>query len=193
VSSPPDTQQTCSERLFCSAAVGALQEEVTEAESQVKYLEEQLEELKAQKEEQEKAVNEAKRIMDVKKHSTKTEILVLKGGALSFPPWCTELTRTSEELETLESLHKWRLVQVKANLFEFIYHDYFCISIPCQKYQPISTHVNISVWDGAATRFKDQWSQLSSYWLSVANDRIQKSSKALTVFQVRYVLSSSNP
>ena len=57
----------------------ALRSEVLEAQSQLKYLEEQLGDLDVQKEENQKEINEAQRILDVKKHTTKTEIFKLKG------------------------------------------------------------------------------------------------------------------
>jgi TolA-binding protein len=56
-----------------------MEAEVREAESQLKYLQEQLADLDQQRQEHEKAIKEAKRIVDVKKHSTKSEILTLKG------------------------------------------------------------------------------------------------------------------
>ena len=58
--------------------MNALQDEVNEAQAQLQYLQEQLADMELQKQEHEKAIGEGKRVMDVKKHSTKAEILALK-------------------------------------------------------------------------------------------------------------------
>lgn len=63
-----------------SAALNAMKADVSEAEAQLKYLEEQLTDLETQKAEHERAINEAKRIMDIKMNTNKTEISRLKGN-----------------------------------------------------------------------------------------------------------------
>ena len=59
-----------------------LKADVSEMESQLKYLQEQLAEVETQRAEHEKAISEAKRIMDIKSNITKSEISRLKGNTL---------------------------------------------------------------------------------------------------------------
>jgi Knl1 RWD C-terminal domain len=70
--------------------VDALQAEVLEAESELKYLQEQLADFDLQKQEHEAAIQESKRVMDVRKHSTKSEIFALKGKIISLIHKCVK-------------------------------------------------------------------------------------------------------
>jgi kinetochore protein Spc7/SPC105 len=95
-----------------------------------------------------------------------------------------------DELELLESLHMWRSTRVEPTLFEFIYHEFYRVSVPCTDYKPIPGRIDIRLWERSMLRFKDQWPQLSAYWLRVANERVARSGassaeKALTVPEVR--------
>jgi kinetochore protein Spc7/SPC105 len=172
--------------LLFSSAVEALQAEVLEVEAQLKYLREQLLDLDSQKQEHEKAISEVKRVIDVKKHSTRVEIFALKGTC--FCTLCDTVgltdTASSAELEMLEGLHMWRSMRVESTLFEFIYCDYFHVSIPCLEFKPLMNKIDIRVWEKSMLKFKDPWPQLSVYWLRVANERA-RSSHNLTVSEVR--------
>ena len=84
----------------------------------------------------------------------------------------------------LETLHMWQSTRVEPALFEFIYREYFQVSIPCVKYKPIARKIDIKVLDGRKQRFKDQWPKLSAYWLTVAKERVSRFQSAATAPEV---------
>jgi len=77
----------------------------------------------------------------------------------------------------------FRITKVKANLFEYVYASTFRISIPCTNFQPQVSKIDITPFDKASNRYKDDFPQLSTFLLSSAKQLVVESDDS-TVRQV---------
>jgi hypothetical protein len=66
----------------------------------------------------------------------------------------------------------WRTTKVDPKLFEFIYRDYFRVTIPCVKFKPVMSKVDITRLDNVKLKFKDAYPRLSSFLLRMAKQLI---------------------
>ena len=78
----------------------------------------------------------------------------------------------------------FRVATVKANLFEYVYASTFRVSIPCRNFQPQVSKVDITSFEKASNRYKDDFPQLSAFLLSSAKQLVVESDDN-TVRQVR--------
>jgi kinetochore protein Spc7/SPC105 len=157
-----------------SIEVEALRAEVAEGQAQLLFMEEKLEELDAQKGEASAAIADAQRIMHIQKNSTQAEVYKLSRAYLfTFSPRrAVDITNISEELEGLEDLHMFRTTKVNADLFEYVYASQLRVSIPCRKFMPIVTRVEMTRLDKARSRFKDDFPRLSDFLLRMAKQQV---------------------
>ena len=62
----------------------------------------------------------------------------------------------------------FRITKVNADLFEFVYASLFLVSIPCKKFVPTISNINITRFGKASTRYKDDFPKLSAFLLETA-------------------------
>ncbi|THH12139.1 hypothetical protein EW145_g162 [Phellinidium pouzarii] len=99
----------------------------TEGNAKLERLDEKLSELEAQKQENIQAIDDAERKISLNKNST------------------TNLQRyLTDELESLQVLHSWRIAKVAQQSLELVFDEQFLVSVPCMKFRPISTEISIS-------------------------------------------------
>jgi kinetochore protein Spc7/SPC105 len=164
--------------------VEALKAELSEGESQLKYMQDKLEDLTLQKREATMVIDEARRIMDIEKNSTTTEIFKLKGESLVYNLSVLIKIGIPAELEALEELHMWRTTKVDPKMFEFIYREYFRVTIPCVKFRPVLAKLDITKLENAKLKFKDAYPHLSNFLLRAAKQWIVTSSHDLSAPEV---------
>ncbi|KAF8641136.1 hypothetical protein AX17_000778 [Amanita inopinata Kibby_2008] len=146
--------------------VEALQAEVAEGKSRLQWLQERLEELEIQKQEATNTIADAHRILRIQKNSTRAEVFKLK-----------------DELEALEDLHMFHATRVGPDLFRYIYASQFEVTIPCHNHIPIVTQVDVTRLEGLRMRYKDEFPELSDFFLSMAKQQIAEG-EDLTVRQI---------
>ncbi|KIL70959.1 hypothetical protein M378DRAFT_175273 [Amanita muscaria Koide BX008] len=135
--------------------VEALKAEVAEGDSRLQRLQERFEEIEAQKRGNSTAIADAKRVLHEPKSSTRAEVFNLK-----------------EELEYLEDLHMFKLIQMEADIFQYIYNSQFQVTIPCSNFAPLVTQVDITRIQASQTRYRDLFPKLSDFFLEVAKRQI---------------------
>lgn len=79
-----------------------------------------------------------------------------------------------DELDTLEDLHRFRIIKVDESMIEYIYASCFRVSIPCNHHLPIASGVEIAPVDGLASRTKDDFPKLSKLFLKAAKAFIHR-------------------
>lgn len=77
----------------------------------------------------------------------------------------------------------FRITKAKAHLFEYVYASTFRVSIPCRNFQPEVSKIEITRFDNASNRYKDDFPQLSAFLLSTAKHLVVESDDS-TVRQV---------
>lgn len=161
-----------------------MQAELAEGDAQLRWLEERLQEVEAQKREASTAIADSQRVLHIQKNSTRAEVFRLKGmfAILSGLPLLNNML-LPDELEALEDLHMFRTTKVSANHFEYVYASLFRITIPCAKFLPIVSRVDISRVDKTRSKIKDDFPRLSDFLLSAARRMIVEG-EDLTVRQV---------
>ncbi|KAF9458347.1 Spc7 kinetochore protein-domain-containing protein [Collybia nuda] len=135
--------------------VEALQAEVAEGRSQLRWLQEKHEEVDVQKSEAMTAIAEAHRVLHIQKNSTRVEVFRLKS-----------------ELEALEDLHMFRATKVSSGTFEYVYASQFRVFIPCKNFVPVMSRVNVSGMEKACNKHKDHFPLLSKFLLDMAKQQI---------------------
>lgn len=138
--------------------VEALKAEVIEGNGQHVWLQQRLKEAEVDKQETLAAIATTERLLHIQKNSTRSEVFRLK-----------------DELEALENLHMFRVTTVKANMFEYVHASTFRVSIPCRNFQPQVSKIDITRFDKASNRYKDDFPQLSAFLLSSAKQLVVES------------------
>ena len=77
----------------------------------------------------------------------------------------------------------FRITKVNADLFEFVYASLFHVSIPCKNFIPTVSHINITRFGKASTRYKDDFPKLSAFLLKTAQWLVSEGD-AMTVREV---------
>ncbi|TDL28754.1 hypothetical protein BD410DRAFT_781291, partial [Rickenella mellea] len=119
--------------------------EVTEGQAKLERLTEKLAELDLQKRENVEAIEEARRMIHVHKNSTRAEVFRLK-----------------DELESLQALHLWQATQIHPHTIEFIYDNHFRVVIPCMKFKPVASRIDVFGLKGEMQRY-DPFPALTKY------------------------------
>lgn len=78
----------------------------------------------------------------------------------------------ADKLESLEDLHLWHAVKIQPDLSEFIYASTYRVSIPCNKFKPLTEQLDIRRLDDIKTRVKDAFPQLTDLMLRMAKHRV---------------------
>jgi hypothetical protein len=66
----------------------------------------------------------------------------------------------------------WRTTKVDPKIFEFIYRDYFRVTIPCIKFKPVMGKVDIMKLENVKLKYKDAYPNLSNFLLRMAKQLI---------------------
>ncbi|KAG6891055.1 hypothetical protein C0995_014144 [Termitomyces sp. Mi166 len=151
--------------------VEALRAEVAESKAKLLSLQERLRETDTEKQETRAVINEAQRVLHLQKNGTRAEVFRLK-----------------DELESLEDLHMFRVTQVNADMFEYVYASQFRVTIPCKSYAPMTARVNVERLDRAKSGFKDNFPRLTDFLLRMAKEEIVQGGKR-TARQIIHRLS----
>jgi kinetochore protein Spc7/SPC105 len=82
----------------------------------------------------------------------------------------------------------FRATKVNSDLFEYVYASQLRVSIPCKRFMPIVTRVEVTKLETARSRFKDDFPRLSNFLLDIAKQQIIHE-KNLAVRQVSFALT----
>ncbi|KAG6868547.1 hypothetical protein C0993_001243 [Termitomyces sp. T159_Od127] len=143
--------------------VEALRAEVAESKAKLLSLQERLRETSTEKQQTRAMIDEAQRVLHLQKSGTRAEVFRLK-----------------DELESLEDLHMFRVTQVNANMFEYVYASQFRVIIPCENYVPLTKRVDVERLDKTKSRIKDSFPRLSDFLLRMAKEEIVRGDKRTT-------------
>jgi kinetochore protein Spc7/SPC105 len=100
----------------------------------------------------------------------------------SFDPTVVMMSvRYLDRLETLETLHMFRVTSVNENLFEFVYASQFRVSLPCVKFRPRVEKVAIRRVDSTESKSKDAYPHLSDLFLRTARERVARKGDLSTI------------
>ena len=94
-----------------------------------------------------------------------------------------------DELDTLEDLHRFRVIKVDESVIEYVYASCFRVSIPCNRHLPIASGVEIAPVNGLASRTKDDFPKLSKLFPQAAKMFIHRT-QPVSCAEVR---NNSNP
>lgn len=67
----------------------------------------------------------------------------------------------SDELESLQALHSWRVAKASNDLIEMVFDDRIFVSIPCRNYRAESSEVSISRIEKTGKQRADRFPLLS--------------------------------
>ncbi|KAG6888765.1 hypothetical protein C0992_007556 [Termitomyces sp. T32_za158] len=151
--------------------VEALQAEVAESKAKLLSLQERLKEINTEKQETRAVIDDAQRVLHLQKNGTRAEVFRLK-----------------EELEFLEDLHRFRVTQVNADMFEYIYASSYRVTIPCENYVPLTKRVDVERLDKTKSMIQDNFPRLSDFLLRMAKEEIVRGDKR-TIRQIVHRLS----
>lgn len=157
-----------------SIEVEALRAELSEHTEQLNYLQGRLQELAAGEKEATDAITKAQHVLQMKENSTRAEVFRLRGlyQNLCLGPVSDAST---DELETLEDLHRFHITKVDENSFEYIYASHFKVVIPCTNFRPISSKVDIIRVGNMTSKPKDDFPKLSHILFQAAITLVRQS------------------
>ncbi|PIL30949.1 hypothetical protein GSI_07118 [Ganoderma sinense ZZ0214-1] len=150
-----------------SNEIEAFRADVSEAKAKLERLDEKLAEIESQKEEVNTAITQARHIAHIQKESTSVEVFRLKA-----------------ELEALEDLHLWHATKLSPDLVEFIYASKYHVSIPCTRYTPVCSHVQVRKTEQTKMQEKDSFPHFTELVVKTAHKIVTESQEKLSLKQV---------
>ena len=95
-----------------------------------------------------------------------------------------DLTFLAEELEALQDLHLWRTLKLDPSLVMFVYAARYTVTIPCMKFYPVLSKVDIQRVKGLRLRERDNFPQLTQLMLQGALYVVRSAPEGVDICQV---------
>ena len=137
------------------------------------------------------AITQARHIAHIQKEGTSVEVFKLKGEFHASPlsTRANQILMGMEmhvaELEALEDLHLWHATKLSPELVEFTYASKYHISLPCTRYTPVCSHVQVRKTEQNKIQEKDSFPHFTELIVKTACKIVAESQEKLNLKQVR--------